>query len=66
MSFDRTLRVMAVVLAILLVAAAANYYLDLGWIDDRGKLVLSLVLLFACIVLAIAFRNEGQTRRKDR
>lgn len=66
MSLERILRVIAVVLAILLVAAAANYYLDLGWFDDRGRLVLSVLLLFTCIVLAIAFRNEGWTRRKDR
>lgn len=66
MSFERILRVIAVVLAILVVAAAANYYLDLGWFDDRGRLVLSVLLLFSCIVLAVAFRNAERKTRKDR
>lgn len=66
MSFERILRAIAAVLATLLVATAANDYLDLGWFADRGRLVLSVLLLFTCIVLAMAFRNKERTGRKDR
>jgi hypothetical protein len=63
MSLEKTFKVIAVVLATLLVAAAAIYYLDLGWFNDRGKLVLSVLLLFTCIFLAIVLRNDDRTRR---
>jgi len=65
MTIERILRVVAAVIAIMLLAAAANYYLDLGWFGDRARLVLSVLLLPTCIVLAIALRNDRGTRRKD-
>jgi branched-subunit amino acid permease len=63
MSFKKILRGVAGLLAILVVAAAANYYLELGWFGSRGRFVLSVLLLLACMVVAIAIRNAEPVRR---
>lgn len=57
-----TYRVLAAVLAVPLLAAAANYYLDLGWFGNRGRLVLSMLLLSAVVLIAVAIRR-GQDRQ---
>ena len=62
MSLTKLYRVLAVVLAALLVASAANDYLELGWFGSRGKLVVSILLLLTCVLLAIAIRHGHSTR----
>ena len=55
-----TLRVMAAVMTACLLVAAANYYLELGWLGDRPRLVLSVTLLMAAVLLLVAMRTwEG-------
>jgi hypothetical protein len=54
-------RPLMVVLFICLVAAAANYYMDLGWFGRYGRLALRgvmLVGLFAVIYLPRMSRNR--------
>lgn len=53
------LRYMAAILAVLLVAATADFSFGLGWFGGESRVVLSIALLLTCIVLAIAFRNES-------
>lgn len=52
---------LAAFLAVLLLAAAANYYLDLGWFGNYGRLVLSILLLLSCVLLAVAIRHDQST-----
>ena len=63
MSFERMLKLTAFVLGILLLVAAANYWLDLGWFGDRPEAFVSWLVFLACIHLMIAFRHNA-TRRK--
>jgi hypothetical protein len=58
-------RVLAGVLLILLLAAAANYYLDLGWFGIHGSVVLSMVLL-AVGVFVIAVIRHDQSAKASR
>lgn len=62
MSVDKLVRPVASVVAVFLVVAAANYYMDLGWFGSRGKLVLILAVLLICILLALWQKPS----RKDR
>jgi type VI protein secretion system component VasK len=66
MSFETMLRLLAAVLAFLVVGAAANYYFDLGWFGARSRLVLSALLFGGCIFFALIFRYEGKRQRKAR
>jgi hypothetical protein len=58
-SFDRLFRPLAAVFTVCLAGAAANYYMDLGWFGQRGRLVLSLAMLAVCFFFMFAQRRSG-------
>jgi hypothetical protein len=51
----------AAVLLVCLAVAGANYYMDLGWFGQYGRLLVSVSLLLVCISLMVA----QQMWRKD-
>lgn len=58
----KLLRSLAAVLALCILGAAANYYMDLGWFGRRGKLVFSITILLACILVALSQRTSPKDR----
>ncbi len=62
MSVTKRYRMLAAFLAVLLLATAANDYLDLGWFGNRSRLVVSILLLLTCVFLAIAMRHDQTTK----
>lgn len=64
MSIAKAIQFIAIVLAIAIPAAAANYYFELGWFGGRARLVVSVLVLLACILAALAFKNEERGRGK--
>ena len=61
LSRNLTLRLVAAVLLVCLAVAGANYYMDLGWFGQYGRLLVSVSLLLVCISLMVA----QQMWRKD-
>ena len=59
MSNDRLIKPSGAILAVLLVAACANYYMDLGWFGRYGRAVVN-VLILSVIVLVVNSRAAAQ------
>lgn len=55
---SKVVRFAAAVVGVLVVVAAANYFLEFGWFGTRARLVLSSTLLLAVVVIAMAIRNR--------
>jgi hypothetical protein len=54
----KALRLAAGASGSLVVIAAANYYLNLGWFGGRPRLVLSLTLLLTGVVIVMAISHK--------
>lgn len=54
---NTALRLCAAILAVVLVLASANEYLELGWFGRYGRIVVSVVTLVTVLFLAFAIRN---------
>ena len=64
LSLSRTqYRVLAAALVPLIVGAAANYYMDLGWFGRYGRLALSVMVLLTCVLVALGRRVRPQNNR---
>jgi putative transposase len=58
LSEKRVLRPLAAVFLLLLIGAAANNYLGLGWFGSHARVVMSLTLLANCILLIFSQRAD--------
>ena len=56
MSTNMILRVVSAFLAIAMAVVAVDYYFDLGWFGQRGKLLLSIITFVGAIYMVVMRR----------